>query len=91
MFYLANDKRPKWTMGLATSKDGKSWTKSSGKPVLDIGGPNDWDRGSLMGRNVLWLDGRFQVWYADHAADADGHVRIGYATSKPVTSDKGNP
>jgi hypothetical protein len=86
LFYLGNDrKRARWSAGVATSRDGKTWTKSSANPVLDIGGPNDWDSGSLMGLAVGWLDGRFHVWYAALAADAkdrseaEAGIRIGHA------------
>jgi formylglycine-generating enzyme required for sulfatase activity/predicted GH43/DUF377 family glycosyl hydrolase len=88
LFYLGNDKkRARWSAGVATSKDATTWTKSAANPVLDIGGPDAWDGGSLMGLSVLWLDGRFHVWYAALAADAkdktesDAGIRIGYASS----------
>ncbi|MBI3463152.1 MAG: SUMF1/EgtB/PvdO family nonheme iron enzyme [Planctomycetes bacterium] len=98
LFYLGNDKkRARWSAGVATSKDGKNWTKSSANPVLDIGGPDAWDGGSLMGLAVLWLDGRFHVWYAALAAgakdksEAEAGIRIGYAISKSDTSGSTHP
>ena len=53
LFYLGNDKK-KWSAGVATSKDGKTWKKSAANPVLDIGGPDAWDGGSLMSLDVHW-------------------------------------
>lgn len=89
LFYLGSDKK-KWSAGVATSQDGKNWKKSSANPVLDIGGPEAWDGGSLMSLDVHWREGRFHVWYAAHAAtsrgksEAEAGIRIGYATSKRV-------
>jgi formylglycine-generating enzyme required for sulfatase activity len=89
LFYLGSDKkRARWSAGVATSTDGKNWKKSSANPVLDIGGPDDWDGGSLMHLDVHWGNGRFHLWYAAHAAaakdksEAEAGIRIGYATSR---------
>ncbi len=98
LFYLGSDKkRARWSAGVATSKDGKSWTKSSANPVLDIGGPDAWDGGSLMSLDVHWRDGRFHVWYAAHAAAAkdksetEAGIRIGYATSRNAAEGAHRP
>jgi formylglycine-generating enzyme required for sulfatase activity len=86
MFYLGSNGK-KWTVGLATSTDGVQWAKSSANPVLDAGPEGAWDGGSILGVEVLWLDGRLHVWYAAHSlADAgkeesEQTIRIGYATS----------
>jgi formylglycine-generating enzyme required for sulfatase activity len=96
LFHLGNDKkRARWSAGVATSKDGKNWIKSSANPILDIGGPKDWDGGSLMGLAVAWHEGRFHVWYGAQAAAAsdksevEAGIRIGFATSRlPANKDK---
>lgn len=93
LFYLGSDKK-KWSAGVATSTDGKIWEKSSANPVLDIGGPDAWDGGSLMSLDVHWRDGRFHVWYAAHAAaakdksEAEASIQIGFASSAPLKHEK---
>lgn len=97
LFYLGSDKT-RWSAGVAVSGDGKDWRKSTANPVLDIGGSDAWDGGSLMGLDVHWRDGLFHVWYAAHAraglnkSEAEAGIRIGYATSvRPVgQSDRRN-
>jgi predicted GH43/DUF377 family glycosyl hydrolase len=87
LFHLGNNGK-KWTLGVATSADGVHWTKAVANPVLDVGGKDAWDGGSILGVDVLWFDGRFHVWYAAHSlADAGKDearqaIRIGYAVSE---------
>ncbi|MHC4399293.1 MAG: hypothetical protein ACYTG0_06415 [Planctomycetota bacterium] len=80
-------------MGLATSSDGVVWRKSSANPILDVGDDDAWDGGSILSLDVLFIDGRFHVWYAanplaDSAkAEEEMTIRIGYAVSElPSTS-----
>ena len=88
LFHLGGSSKG-WKLGLATSPDGLKWTKSSANPVLDAGGPDDWDGGSILSHDVLFMNDQFHVWYAAHsAADAKNPehqqaIRIGYAISKP--------
>lgn len=92
LYYLGSDKK-KWSAGVATSTDGKVWKKSSANPVLDIGGPDAWDGGSLMSLDVHWRDGRFHVWYAAHAqaakdkGEAEAGIRIGYAIGAQANNE----
>lgn len=70
MSYLGGSNKG-WRMGLATSDDGVTWKKTSANPILDIGSADEWDGGSLMGLDVLWMNGKFHVWYAAHAVGLD--------------------
>ncbi|MEO2021195.1 MAG: SUMF1/EgtB/PvdO family nonheme iron enzyme, partial [Pirellulaceae bacterium] len=71
LFFLGGSSRG-WKAGLATSPDGIQWTKSTANPILDVGGKDDWDGGSILSLDVLWKNNRFHVWYAAHSQpDAD--------------------
>jgi predicted GH43/DUF377 family glycosyl hydrolase len=67
------------SIGYATSRDGKDWTRQSDKPVLSPGQP--WEKVAVMCPHVLWDEGarRYRMWYSggeQYEPDA-----IGYATS----------
>jgi hypothetical protein len=66
-------------LGLATSTDGLSWTKSVSNPVL-VGTPGGWDGGSPEhGAYVIKEEGIYKIWYE---GSSDYDVRhTGYATS----------
>ncbi len=86
LFHLGGSSKG-WKGGLATSRDGVHWTKSKANPILEAGGKDDWDGGSILSLDVLWMNDQFHVWYAAHSrADAgkpesEQTIRIGYATS----------
>lgn len=66
-------------IGLATSTDGMTWTKSISNPVL-VGTPGDWDGGSTEhGAYVIKEGGVYKMWY-EGSADYDLR-QTGYATS----------
>jgi len=71
-----------WTnsaIGYATSRDGRTFTRMSDKPVLKAEAP--WEGVAMMCPHVIWDDGQkvFRMWFS-----AGGQVEpdaIGYATS----------
>jgi predicted GH43/DUF377 family glycosyl hydrolase len=67
-------------VGLATSTDGITWTKSGSNPVLAFGTAGQWDDYNV-GNPVVWKEG--STWYMLYggAADAAGNVCVGLATS----------
>ena len=79
------------SLGIAFSKDGIHWighdTDGDGKadPVLEGGGPNDWDggdpdKGYVSRATVIKIKKRYHMWYSGGQTDMnDG---IGYARSK---------
>ncbi|MBI2886784.1 MAG: hypothetical protein HYY02_06215, partial [Chloroflexi bacterium] len=68
-----------WAIGLATSRDGESWEKWQGNPVLRPGPPGGWDSRSVHDPRVLWDGRRFLMWYSGY----DGvRWRVGLATSE---------
>jgi hypothetical protein len=79
MWYDGHNLDDQVAVGLATSTDGMTWTKSISNPVL-VGTPGDWDGGSVEhGSDVLQEGGIYKMWYE---GSADYGVRhTGYATS----------
>jgi predicted GH43/DUF377 family glycosyl hydrolase len=66
-------------IGYATSGDGKTWERTSKKPVLSADKP--WERVAVMCPHVIWDEGKrfYRMWYSggeQYEPDA-----IGYATS----------
>ncbi|MBE2236364.1 MAG: hypothetical protein IAE81_01150 [Caldilineaceae bacterium] len=70
-------------LGLATSKDGMTWQKYNGNPVLRDGGFGYWDYERINAPSVLYDKeaGIWKMWYAGYAAYTGG-FGIGYATSQ---------
>lgn len=80
MWYDGHDLYDQLALGLATSTDGLTWTKSLSNPVL-AGTPGEWDGGSgEHGSYVIKEAGVYKMWY-EGSADLDGVRQTGYATS----------
>jgi hypothetical protein len=79
MWYDGHNLDDQVAVGLATSTDGMTWTKSMANPVL-VGTPGEWDGGSQEhGSYVIKEGGIYKMWYE---GSADYGVRqTGYATS----------
>ena len=79
MWYTGQAKGHSW-IGLATSPDGKAWTRAATRPVLSPDVP--WEKVAVMCPDVLWDEtGRqFRMWYS--GGDQYEPDAIGYATSK---------
>jgi predicted GH43/DUF377 family glycosyl hydrolase len=66
-------------IGYAKSKDGRTWTRQSDKPVLEASVP--WEKGATMCPHVLW-DSRAHLWKMWYSAGEQYEPNaIGYATS----------
>jgi hypothetical protein len=66
-------------IGLATSTDGLTWTKSLSNPVL-VGTPGEWDGGSDEHSSyVIKEGGLYKMWY--EGSPDHGVRQTGYATS----------
>lgn len=65
-------------IGLATSVDGRVFTRASADPIVDLGPAGSWDSGFLTTPFVI-RSCPWQMWYA--GSDGVG-VRIGRATSR---------
>jgi predicted GH43/DUF377 family glycosyl hydrolase len=67
-------------IGHAESFNGIDWTRVSSTPVLELGGPNEWDSRATWKVYVMFEEGRYRMWYTGH----DGincKSSIGYAES----------
>jgi predicted GH43/DUF377 family glycosyl hydrolase len=80
-------------IGLATSNDGKTWTKYAGNPVLTVGPSGAWDSLQVSWGEVYYDGQRFFMWYPGHDNSANG-FSLGVATStdgKNWTRSPNNP
>ena len=68
------------SIGLATSVDGRHWTKGNdGQPIFCHGAQGTFDSTKIDHPAVLRFGGKFHMWYT--AGDATSQYKIGYATS----------
>jgi predicted GH43/DUF377 family glycosyl hydrolase len=84
IWYGGYDKRRQppmgMSIGLATSPDGVSWTKSPANPVLSPGPPGSWDDGWVESPTVVKTKEGFYMWYS--GVNRSQEYRIGLATSE---------
>jgi predicted GH43/DUF377 family glycosyl hydrolase len=79
MYYMG-DANGVQKIGVATSADGKSWTKYSGNPILDHGQAGAWDETGGMFFSAMHTDTLDYLWYT--GSNAAGVGAIGLATSR---------
>lgn len=93
-FYQGASATTPTMVGLATSTDGVSWSRSAANPVLTPGAPGSWDETDLNSLYVLerpWA-GDFMIAYS--ATDSLGNQGVGLALSpdgSAWTKFPGNP
>ena len=79
MWYDGHNLNDEIAIGLATSTDGLTWTKSVSNPVL-VGTPGEWDGGSTEhSPDVIKEGGLYKMWY--EGSPDYGVRQTGYATS----------
>jgi predicted GH43/DUF377 family glycosyl hydrolase len=91
MWYTGQAQGRSW-IGYATSTDGKTWKRMSGKPVLAPTVP--WEKVAVMVPDVLWDEKRaiYRMWYSgggQYEPDAIGHATS--ADGLHWTKHPGNP
>jgi uncharacterized repeat protein (TIGR01451 family) len=77
MWYTGDDGSNPPRIGLATSTNGITWTKSVSNPVLSPG--PSWEARGIRAGGVITEGGLYKMWYTGF--DSNGVGRIGYATS----------
>ena len=82
-----------WPPGLtaiATSEDGKHWSRSDQNQLLTTAVDKQWKTQSIVPDSIIRVDGTYHLFY--HASDRAFHT--GHASSADLrqwTADKGNP
>ncbi|MSQ14921.1 MAG: hypothetical protein EXR50_03555 [Dehalococcoidia bacterium] len=67
-----------WSIGAASSRNGRAWTKDAANPVLTPGAQGEWDGVSVHDPRVLRDNKEYWMWYSGF----DGKIwRIGLAIS----------
>jgi len=88
MWYTGSDDMYRWSICLATSEDGITWTKYAGNPVISVDSPDK------AGDPWVLRDGNlYKIWYT-HYNRTLGHYVLDYATSQDGihwTRYAGNP
>jgi predicted GH43/DUF377 family glycosyl hydrolase len=80
MWYTGSDSDSIWTVNLATSPDGISWTKHPENPVLR---PSEWYDAERAGDPwVVRDDGVYRMWYTCQNRPMNITYAIAYATSQ---------
>jgi hypothetical protein len=79
-------------IGLATSSDGITWSRSGSNPVVTPGAATEWDD-TRVTSPCVWIEG--STWYMLYAGEGgDGEWKVGLATSSDGTTwtkDGSNP
>jgi predicted GH43/DUF377 family glycosyl hydrolase len=78
LMYYTGFTSSSWKIGMATSKNGISWTKYSGNPVLQ-GSWGEWDSTYVGRPSVIYTGTEYIMWY--QGKSSSGKVKIGLATS----------
>ena len=79
LYYLGQDRARRQRLGLARSTDGVHWTKRRG-PILELGGPGDWDEVGL-GEPAVWQS-HGSYWMLYTGRDRGEVRRTGLARSQ---------
>lgn len=79
MFYLGQDRARRQRLGLARSEDGVAWEKLRRNPLLELGGPGEFDERGL-GEPAVWTTAGW-YWMLYTGRDVHEVRRIGLARS----------
>jgi len=81
MYYVGVYNRRTQAVGLATSKDGVSWEKYKGNPVLRSTLFNSADRLGFSSLCPIKIDGGYELYYLGHDMETPPRLTICWATS----------
>ncbi len=80
-------------IGYAWSLDGINWNKHVNNPIFSSYNSSGWDLASVADPHVIFLDGKYHMWYAGLNSWASENFKMGYTYSydginwsRPVTS-----
>jgi hypothetical protein len=57
--------------GLARSRDLRNWERHPANPVIERGGPDDWDGGAMWITEFIKIGSRYYAWYEGRSAGRD--------------------
>lgn len=81
MYYEGQDTATHtWQIGLTTSSDGVTWSKSASNPVLPKGSSGAWDAFEVRYPSVHYDGSVYRMWYWGRGS-IDDIAKIGFATS----------
>ncbi len=66
-------------LGLATSADGKNWTRYPGNPIMGPGESDSWEARWIESPCIVKTDSLFYMWY--NGFDPNWQIHVGLATS----------
>ncbi len=78
--YLGEDRARRQRLGLARSRDGLTWEKQRGSPILELGGYGDFDENGLGEPAVFAANGAWMMLYTGR--DRNERRAMGYAVSR---------
>ena len=84
LFYLGQDRASRQTIGVARSRDGVEWTKARANPILEPGGPGEFDERGV-GEPAVWAASGW-YWMLYTGRDNGERRRIGLARSRDGVS-----
>ncbi len=80
-----------YAIGLATSLDGITWTRSPSNPCLENGLAGEWDSFRVHTPEVIDRDGKFDMWYIG-SDGLNSRIGMAYSTDGTVwTREESNP
>lgn len=83
MYYTATGTNTFRQMGVAFSRDGFTWTKYSGNPIL-VAGPAFYDSWWVRTGTVMFDGGVYEMWYTGHTltnTTAKWYIAVDFASS----------
>lgn len=70
--------------GLARSRDLHTWERHPANPVIERGGPEDWDGGAMWITEFIEKNGRYYAWYEGRSAGRDRSVEYSPGATKQI-------
>jgi hypothetical protein len=94
-WFLIYEGGPPNAIGLATSRDGISWNRDPGNPVLTAAGERDWPTRGIVPQGVVKIGGAYHLfyhayhdaWKTGYAASHDLHRWVRHPAN-PILPDK---
>ena len=70
--------------GLARSRDLRRWERHPANPLIERGGPGDWDGGAIWITEFVKVGGRYYAWYEGRSAGRDRSEEYSPGATKQI-------